>query len=252
MSVKVVASIIVCYIVVMCSSLPVKRVEVYFAALDEESRELIGSNLDKFIHAVLLSKDWFLEDQLELILHPSGGMSHDLQPDDYIALTCLNGDDECFAHRILSCAMTLEHRLKGLHFVTCFERHIGKKGDDDVAKITKHCANEHGFDYDDLMLCAWSERGELLLRKEVLAHPGQTAVPLQIIVDRQHDIDAEDKIKYSLLRWICEELKYHEGACSATMLNKYGKSEQQRTTIFVIHSLNFLVYVHTVNVSIHQ
>ena len=118
---------------------------------------------------------------------------------------CQHGFKECYGNMIHSCTIDIiKERKKALEYIVCYEREVFIN--DDFNKTVSICVNDKK-EANDIIKCAYSERGLKLMRKMNKMTPSYIDYVPYIVVNGVHNKDAETKIIKNFTEYITEEIK---------------------------------------------
>ena len=122
---------------------------------------------------------------------------------------CQHGSQECFGNLLQNCVINKTNTQTGINFIICFEENIKKFGKD-IEKTGEHCSNDFSLNFGELKDCMYGDLGKNIQHEVAdttdALNPQHNYVPW-IVVNGNHDENAEAEIATNMLSYICRNYK---------------------------------------------
>ena len=178
------------------------KIDLFYESQCPDCRSMINGSFERAHRA-----DSFLS-MVDITYWPYGN-AHEVQDGDSWKYTCQHGEVECQWNLVESCAINLiKCPLQKFGFLKCIEWNEGMSYDEEV---TKKCATEAKItNIDDILSCYKGEDAikyeHVIAQKTESLSPSHQYVPW-VLVNGEHDVDAENKIGDNLLKYVCDNYK---------------------------------------------
>ncbi len=175
----------------------VVKIDVLFESLCPYCKDLIKRSFNEFL-------DFPDHDKLAVINWVPFGNAYDHwdEAKQEWVTECQHGPQECVGNLVEVCARKKLDLASYYNFLVCFENNFTAK--DNAYKAAKKCSPDQG---DAINYCAQGKEGNILLHEASLETPDSIEYNPWIVVNGEHDTDAESDITDSLVDYLCKDRK---------------------------------------------
>ena len=115
--------------------------------------------------------------------------------------TCQHGEKECYGNLVETCAINIMGRVLSYEVILCIESNITKY-EKDFDKTLEMCLSNDEETLQQIKYCVTNDIGNFYEHQMAQKTSDHLYVPW-IVVDGNHDIDAENQILESLIDYVC-------------------------------------------------
>lgn len=192
---------------VLISSVP--TIDVYVESLCPDCMDFITGSFKEFLnhpdHAKLASVNFY----------PYGN-AHETKIDKGYEFSCQHGPNECLGNIIETCALNNTSIDEGQRILVCIEENIVSYGKD-FPKTLNHCVTDEDL-RAEILNCAYSQEGNFLEHEVAKKTPSDHKYVPWIVVDGEHDVEAESKILSDMVGYLCGLQDYSLSSCKKPSL----------------------------------